>query len=152
MANTYTQLYHHIIFAVKERAPLIPKDHREELHKYITGIITHNDCKLIAINSMPDHIHIFLSLHPKIALSDLVRDIKSNSSSFIKNKGWSKSFAWQEGFGAFSYSRSQRDDVIRYVQNQEEHHTKKTFREEYIDLLKAFNIEYDEKYVFEDAK
>ena len=94
MANTYSQLYTHLIFAVKERAPLIPKDRREELHKYITGIITNNDCKLIAINSMPDHFHIFVSMHPKIAVSDLVRDIKANSSSFVKQKGWSPSFAW----------------------------------------------------------
>jgi putative transposase len=151
MANTYSQLYNHIIFAVKDRTPLIPKEHRDELHKYITGIIRNNDCKLIAINSMPDHIHIFLSMHPKVALSDLVRDIKTNSSVFIKEKGWSRKFSWQEGFGAFSYSRSQRDDVIRYVQNQEEHHSKKAFREEYIDFLKAFDIEYDERYIFEDV-
>ena len=152
MANSYTQLYIHLVFAVKGRASLITKGHREELHKYITGIIKNNDCKLLAINSMPDHIHILLSLHPKIAISDLVRDIKSNSSAFIKEKGWSSLFAWQEGFGAFSYSHSQIGDVIRYIENQVEHHTKRGFQEEYKEFLKRFQVAFDERYLFVPAE
>src|SRR5689334_8011717 len=100
MANTYTQLYIHLVFAVKSRDSLIRPEHKEELHKYITGIVKNDDCKMLAINSMPDHIHILIGLHPKIALSDLIRDIKANSSSFVKEKG--VPFGWQEGYGAFS--------------------------------------------------
>ncbi|MCG3118980.1 MAG: hypothetical protein ALAOOOJD_01276 [bacterium] len=149
MANTYTQIYVHVVFAVQGRQNLIPKEHKEELHKYITGIIQNKKQKLIAINGMPDHIHIFIGMKPSIALSDLVRDIKNNSSNFVNEKKWVRGkFNWQEGFGAFSYGHSQIDAVVKYIQNQEKHHAKKTFKEEYLDMLKKFNLEYDERYLF----
>jgi REP element-mobilizing transposase RayT len=152
MANTYTQIYIHIVFAVQGRQSLIPKTNKEELHRYITGIIRNKKQKLIAINSMPDHVHILVGMTPNIALSDLVRDIKSNSSGFINEKRWTKGkFSWQEGFGAFSYSHSQLHAVINYIQNQEKHHSIKPFREEYLEILKRFNVEYDAKYVFDDV-
>ena len=147
MANTYTQLYIHLVFAVKSRDSLIRPEHKEELHKYITGIVKNDECKMLAINSMPDHIHILIGLHPKIALADLIRDIKANSSSFVKEKG--VPFGWQEGYGAFSCSESQKQNVIEYIRNQEEHHKKRSFREEYIEFLKSYNIPYEERYVFE---
>ncbi len=156
MANTYTQIYIHVVFAVQGRQNLLKKENKEELHKYITGIIRNKKQKLMAINSMPDHMHIFIGMKPSIALSDLVRDIKNNSSTFITEKRWVRGkFNWQEGFGAFSYGHSQIDVVVKYIQNQEKHHTKKTFKEEYLEVLKKFNVEYDEKYVFdwiEDGK
>jgi REP element-mobilizing transposase RayT len=150
MANTYTQIYIQIVFAVKSRQNLIPKNSKEELHKYITGIITNRGQKLLSIHCMPDHTHILVSLKPTIAISDLVRDIKSGSSSFINEKRWIKSkFNWQEGYGAFSYGHSQLDTVIRYINSQEKHHAKRTFREEYMDFLKKFNVEYNEQYLFD---
>jgi REP element-mobilizing transposase RayT len=149
MANTYTQIYIHIVFAVQGRQNLIRKEHKEELHKYITGIVTNKEQKLIAINSMPDHIHILLGLKPDKAISDLVRDIKANSSGFINEKKWMKGkFHWQEGFGAFSYSHSQLTSVINYIRNQEKHHSKKSFKREYLEMLEKFNIEYNNKYLF----
>lgn len=149
MANTYTQIYIHVVFAVQGRQNLIPKEHKEELHKYITGIIQNKKQKLIIINSMPDHIHLFIGMKPITALSDLVRDLKNNSSNFINAKKWVRGkFNWQEGFGAFSYGHSQIEVVVKYIQNQENHHAKKTFKEEYLEMLKKFNVEYDEKYLF----
>lgn len=151
MANTYTQIYIHIVFAVKGRQNLISKIWNEELYKYITGIITNEDQKLIVINGMPDHIHILIGLKPNKALSDLVRDIKANSSRFINEKRWiNGKFGWQTGFGAFSYNHSQLTNVINYIQNQEEHHKKKTFKEEYVEFLKAFEIDYKNEYIFDD--
>ena len=151
MPNTYTQLYIHIIFAVKGREPLVSKQHKEELQKYITGIITNKRQKLIQINTMPNHIHILIGMTPDIALSDLVRDIKANSSKFINKKGWLRGkFEWQTGFAAFTYSHSHLDIVANYIKNQEKHHARLTFREEYLRFLKRFNIPYDERYVFED--
>ncbi len=150
MANTYTQIYIHIVFAVQGRQNLISKDHKEELYKYITGIIRNKQQKLIAINGMPDHLHIFIGMKPSIALSDLVRDIKNNSSLFINKKRWCKGkFHWQEGFGAFSYGYSQIDAVVKYIQNQELHHSKRTFKEEYLEMLEKFHVKYDEKYLFD---
>lgn len=150
MANTFTQIYIHIVFAVQGRQNLIRKEHKEELHKYITGIITNKGQKLIAINAMPDHVHILTGLKPDKALSDLVRDIKANSSGFITEKKWVMGkFRWQEGFGAFSYSHSQLTTIINYIRNQEKHHSKKTFKQEYLDMLTAFNIQHDNKYLFE---
>ena len=150
MANTYTQIYIQIVFAVQGRQNLIRKIHKEELQKYITGIIQNKKQKLLAINCMPDHGHVFIGMKPSIALSDLVRDIKNNSSTFINKKRWILGkFNWQEGYGAFSYGHSQMDAVIKYIQNQEKHHAKKTFKDEYLELLKRFNVEYDEKYLFE---
>ena len=122
MANTYTQIYIHVVFAVQGRQSLIRKKNKEELQKYITGIIQNQGQKLIAINCMPDHAHIFIGMKPDIALSDLVRDIKSNSSTFINKKRWLRGkFNWQGGFGAFSYGHSQIDRVVKYIQNQEQH-------------------------------
>ena len=149
MANTYTQIYIHIVFSVQERQNLIRKEYKEELHKYIAGIIRNKRQKPIAINSMPDHIHIFIGMLPSIALSDLVRDIKNNSSKFINEKKWLQGkFSWQEGFGAFSYGRSQIEAVVKYIRNQESHHAKRTFKEEYLKLLKIFKVEYNDKYLF----
>ena len=149
MPNTYSQLYIQIVFAVQGRKSLIKESIREELQKYISGIISNQKQKLLAVYCMPDHTHIFLSMKPNMAISDLVRTIKSNSSSFLKNKNLVKDFSWQEGFGAFSYSKSQAKNVIDYVLNQEEHHKKRTFKEEYVEFLNKFEIDYDEKYLFE---
>jgi len=149
MANTYTQIYIHIVFAVEGRQNLISPEHNDELQKYITGIVTAQNQKLIAINNMPDHLHLLVGLRPDSSLSDLVRDIKANSSRFINEKHWVNGrFSWQEGFGAFSHSRSQLDDVIRYIQDQQKHHTKQTFRDEYVALLEKFGVEYDNRYIF----
>ena len=149
MANTYTQIHLHVVFAVEGRQSLIAPEHNDELQKYITGIVSAQRHKLIAINNMPDHLHLLVGLRPDAALSDLVRDIKANSSSFIKAKRWVRGrFSWQEGFGAFSYSRSQLGAVIRYIENQQKHHARKSFREEYKQLLDKFEVEYDPRYVF----
>ena len=150
MPNTYTQIYIQIVFAVKGRQNLIAKQNREELHKYITGIVQNREQKMLSIFSMPDHTHLLISLKPSISISDVVRDIKAGSSKFINDSNWIKGkFNWQEGFGAFSYSKSQIDNVIKYILNQEEHHKKQTFKEEYLDFLHKFEIEFDEKYLFE---
>ena len=149
MANTYTQIYLHVVFAVEGRQNLIAAEHNEELQKYITGIVTAQRHKLIAINNMPDHLHLLVGLRPDAALSDLVRDVKAGSSKFINEKRLVMGrFSWQEGFGAFSYARSQLGAVIRYIQNQQEHHAKKSFRDEYLELLEKFGVEYDRKYIF----
>lgn len=149
MANTYTQIYIHIVFTVQGRLNLIPKAHKEELHKYIAGIIRNKGQKLIAINSMPDHVHILIGLKPSVALSDVVRDIKNSSSKFINEKRWIRGkFRWQNGFGAFSYGHSQIVAVVNYIQNQEKHHARKTFRAEYLEMLQKFNIDYDQQYLF----
>lgn len=150
MANTYSQIYIQIVFAVKGRQNLVAKENREELHKFITGIVTNREQKLLAIFAMPDHVHILVGMKPNISISDLVRDIKAGSSKFINDSKWiNGKFNWQEGFGAFSYSKSNLDNVVKYILNQEEHHKKKTFKNEYLDFLEKFEIEYDEKYVFE---
>ena len=150
MANTYSQITLHIVFAVKGRENLFDLKHRKELFKYISGIIKNKGQKLFAINGVGDHVHILCSIEPKIAISDLVRDIKNNSSKFINEKKWFKGkFKWQEGFGVFSYSRSQRKKVIAYIENQEIHHRKQTFREEYLDMLSKFDVEFDMRYIFE---
>ncbi|MDI9310028.1 MAG: IS200/IS605 family transposase [Limnohabitans sp.] len=150
MADSYTQIYIQIVIVVKRRENLIQKIWKDELYKYITGIITEKGQKLIRINGVEDHIHILISLKPSMALSDLVRDIKANSSKWINEKGFCKSkFEWQNGFGGFSYSKSAIDNVINYIDNQEEHHKKKKFREEYIGFLKKFDIEFKEEYLFD---
>jgi REP element-mobilizing transposase RayT len=149
MANTYTQIYLHIVFAIEGRQCLIAPEHNDELQKYITGIVTAQRHKLIAINNMPDHLHLLVGLRPDAALSDLVRDVKAGSSKFINEKRWVMGrFSWQEGFGAFSHARSQLGAVIRYIQNQQKHHAKKSFRDEYLELLEKFGVEYDQKYIF----
>jgi putative transposase len=150
MANTYTQIYIQVVFAVEWRQCLIDAEHKEELHKYITGIIRNDGQKLIEINSMPDHTHILIGMKPDIALSDLVRDVKANSSKFINEERWVRGrFNWQEGFGAFSYSHSQLDSVIRYIRNQEQHHSRRTFKKEYMEMLRKFDVAFDTKYVFD---
>ena len=150
MPGTFSQIYIQIVFAVKGRENLISKSNQDELNKYIAGIIKSKEQKPIIINGMPDHIHAFIGLRPVMAISDLVRDIKNNSSSFIKDKGWVKGkFSWQEGYGAFSYSHSDIENVYQYILKQEAHHKEKTFRKEYIDLLKKFEVEYNEKYLFD---
>ena len=153
MPNTYTKIYIHIVFSIKGRETLISNSWAIELYKYITGIITNKSQKLIAINGMHDHIHILVGIKPDISISDLVRDIKSNSTNFINNKKLVPGkFSWQEGFAAFSYSESQIPEVAGYIEKQKEHHQIKTFQEEYHDFLKKFNIKYDEKYLFEFYK
>lgn len=150
MANTYTQIYIHIVFSVKGRQSLIQKSWKEELHKYICGIVSGKEQKVYAIGGIADHIHILVSIKPNIVISDLVRDIKAHSSKWINEKRFVKGkFQWQEGFGAFSYAQSQLDTVIAYVNNQELHHQKKSFRDEYMELLQKFDITFDEKYLFE---
>ena len=150
MPNTYSQIYIQIVFAVKGRHNLIPKNKREELHKFITGIVQNREQKMLSIFCMPDHTHILVGLQPSISISDLVRDIKAGSSKHITDNNWvDGKFNWQEGFGAFSYSKSQVDNVIKYILNQEEHHKTKSFREEYLEFLHKFEIEYNEKYLFE---
>jgi putative transposase len=151
MPNTYTQIYIQVVFAVEARQNLIRPERKEELHKYITGIVTRQGQKLLAIHCMPDHTHVLIGLKPNIALSDLVGDIKTGSTNHINENKWvAGRFSWQEGFGAFSYSHSQLGDVIGYIQNQEKHHVKKSFREEYSDFLQRFEVAYDERYVFKD--
>ncbi len=150
MANTYSQIYIQVVFAVQGRESLIGREWKDELYKFITGIVKNNKQKLLAINGVTNHIHILLNIKPNIALSDLVRDIKANSSRFVNEKRFVRGkFSWQEGFGAFSYSISQLDDVIQYIQNQEEHHKETSFKDEYLKYLKRFEIEFDENYVFE---
>jgi len=150
MANTYTQIYIQVVFSVQGRQSLIQRERKEELYKYISGIVRNKKQKLIAINGMADHVHIFLGMKPDIALSDLVRDIKNNSSKFVNERKWIRGrFNWQEGFGAFSYGHSQIDAVVKYIQNQERHHAKRAFREEYLEMLKKFNVQFDERYVFQ---
>lgn len=151
MANTYSQIYIQVVFAVAGRENAIRREWRDELYKYITGIVKSRKQKMISIGGVEDHIHILLGIKPDISLSDLVRDIKANSSRFINEKSLAFGyFRWQEGFGAFSYSHSQLDDVIRYIQNQETHHKKSTFRDEYLSYLKRYEINFDVKYIFEE--
>ena len=150
MPNTYTQLYIQLVFAVKRRENQIDISFRNEVEKYLCGIAKNHKHKPLAIYAMPDHLHFLIGLHPEQAVSDLVHDLKSNSTNFINSKKWlDKKFYWQEGFGAFSYSRSQLDNVVKYILNQPEHHKKKTFRKEYLEFLDKFEIGYDEKYLFE---
>jgi putative transposase len=150
MANTYSQIYIQIVFAVARRENLIKSEWQTELYKYITGIVKNHDQKLIAIGGVENHVHILLGIKPNIALSDLVREIKANSSRFINERNFVRGkFAWQDGFGAFSYSHSHLGDVIRYIKNQEEHHKKMTFKDEYLKFLQSYQIDFDEKYLFD---
>jgi putative transposase len=150
MAGAYSQIYIQIVFAVKGRENLLDKKWREDLFKYISGIITNKGQKSIIVNGVSDHVHIFVGLKPTITISDLVRDIKNNSTNFINDqKLVIGKFAWQEGYGSFSYAHSQIEQVYNYILNQEQHHKEKTFKEEYIEFLRKFEIEYNEKYLFE---
>ena len=150
MANTFSQIYLHFVFAVKGRQNLIPKVNKEELHKYISGLVKNRNAKLIAINSMPDYVHLFVGFKPVISISDFIKEIKVESNEFINSKKWvAGKFSWQEGYGVFSYSHSHIDNVYKYILNQENHHRKKTFKEEYLEMLEKFKITYDEHYLFE---
>jgi REP element-mobilizing transposase RayT len=153
MANTYTQIHIQAIFAVKKRSGLIQKEWKDELYKYITGIVQKHEHKLLAINGMLEHVHVFFGMRPTQSLSDLMQDIKGSSSKWINEKKFIKDkFEWQQGYGAFSYSKSQALRVIAYVQNQEVHHRKITFLEEYKTFLDKFEIDYDERYIFKDLE
>lgn len=150
MAGTFSQIYIQYVFAVKGRQNLLRKPWRDEVFRYIAGIINGKGQKSIIVNGVADHIHVFVGLKPIMNISDLIRDIKNNSSKFINEQNWVRGkFSWQEGYGAFSYAHSQIENVYQYIANQEEHHRKKTFKEEYIDFLEKFNIEHDEKYLFD---
>ena len=151
MPNTYTQLYIHCVFAVKYIAAIIQPEWEERLHMYITGIAQNNGHKLLAINSMPDHLHMFVGLNPNQSISEMLKLVKGDSSEFVnKEKFTNGKFYWQDGYGAFSNSRSQIDSVIKYILNQKHHHSKKTFREEYLEMLRDYKVEYNEKYIFTD--
>jgi putative transposase len=151
MANTYTQLHIHFVFAVKHRFGLINNKWKEDLYKYMTGIIQNYGHKLLSINGMPDHVHILIGLRPTQSISDLMKETKQFSSKWINdNRLVQGKFEWQEGYGAFSYSKSQVSSVINYIENQEKHHSKKTFLEEYREMLEKFKIDFDEKYIFKE--
>ena len=153
MPNTFCQIYIHLVFAVKFRQSLITASLREELEKYISGIIRNEKQKMLAIYCMPDHCHIFVSMTPDKAIADIVRIIKSNSSKWINERMFFKHrFEWQNGYGAFSYSQSQMPSVVNYILNQEQHHRVKNFKDEYINLLNRFAIDYDEKYLFAEPE
>lgn len=150
MANTFSQIYIQTVFAVSNRQSLIKPEFKEELYKYVTGIVKNQGQKLIAINGVADHVHLLIGLRPAMALADLVREIKADSTNFINKKKWIRGrFSWQEGYGAFSYGHSQLDTIIRYIQNQEKHHKRGSFKNEYLTLLRKFDIAFEEKYVFE---
>ena len=149
MANTYTQLYIHLVFSPKNRDALIQKEWKDDLEKYITGIVQNHKHKMLAIGGMPDHIHIFIGYDVNQTIPDLVENIKTSTNAWIKEKRLSKfHFEWQKGYGAFSHSRSQLDTVVKYVLNQEEHHKKKSFREEYLEILRKNDVEFKEEYLF----
>jgi putative transposase len=149
MANTYTQIHIQAVFSVQKRECIIQTKWKDELYKYITGIVQNNNHKLLAINGMPDHVHLLFGFRPTQSLADLMQYIKGSSSKWINEKGFIKSkFSWQEGYGAFSYSKSELPNVLNYIDNQQIHHRKKTFTEEYLEMLKEFEIEYDARYVF----
>ena len=150
MPGTFSQIYIQVVFAVKHRNSLILPEWEERLYQYITGIVRGKEQKMLAINGTRNHIHFFIGMKPSCCLSDLVREVKKSSNEFInENQFIASKFNWQEGYGAFSYSHSQIDNVIKYIMNQKEHHRKVTFKEEYIDFLQKFEIEHDEKYLFE---
>ena len=150
MPGTFSQLYIQYVFAVKGRQNLIQSSFENEVYSYIAGTIRNKGQKPLAVNGMPDHIHVLVGLKPVMKISDLIRDIKNNSTNFINEKGWLRQkFSWQEGYGAFSYSESNYGKVIDYIKGQKQHHEKRSFRQEYTLLLKKFHIEFDEKYLFE---
>ncbi len=150
MAGTFSQIYIQTVFAVNGRSNLLLKPWRDEVFKYMSGIIKGKNQKPIIVNGIENHVHLFIGLKPSMALSDLIRDVKNNTSNFINEKRLVHGkFSWQEGHGSFSYSHSQIEQVYQYILNQEEHHHTKTFREEYLEFLRKYEIEYDEKYLFE---
>jgi REP element-mobilizing transposase RayT len=147
MANTFSQINLQFVFAVKQRQCLIPKEHKEELHKYVTGLVQNRNVKVLAVHCMPNHTHLFVGLKPTLTISNFIKEIKVESNEFINRKKWvTGSFSWQEGYGVFSYSHSHIDAVVNYIHNQEEHHQKKTFKQEYIQLLDKFPISFKERF------
>ena len=153
MANTYTQLYIHFVFAVKYRDSSLSPEWSERLRLYITAIVQNNGHKMLAINNMPDHIHIFIGLNPKQSISELMQLVKGDSSEWINKQGLtSRRFQWQEGYGAFSHAHSQVDTVVKYIHNQQQHHTRRSFTDEYKDLLGKFDIPFDERYIFKNPE
>ena len=150
MSSTFSQIYIQVVIAVKGRENIISIKWEDELYKYITGIVTNKEQKMLAINGMPDHVHVLIGMKPSCCLADLVREIKKASNTFINEKRFvAGRFKWQEGYGAFSYSHSSLDNVIGYIANQKEHHKKKSFREEYVEFLTKFNIEFKNEYLFD---
>jgi len=150
MANTFSQIYLQFVFAVKHREALIAKEHKEELHKYITGLVQNRKSKMLAVHCMPNHTHLFVGYKPTVLISDFVKEIKVESNEFINDTKWVRGrFGWQDGYGVFSYSHSHIDKVINYVLNQEKHHQKKTFGQEYHEMLNKFAIPFEENYLFE---
>jgi REP element-mobilizing transposase RayT len=148
--GVYTQLYIQLVFAVKYRECLLSEPIRNEVFSYMTGLLTNKKHKSIIVNGYADHVHVFFGMNPTMSISDIVADLKRSSSLLINEKGWFKGkFQWQEGFGAFSYSKSHVEKVYNYIINQKEHHQKKPFRDEYLDLLKKFEVDYDERFLFE---
>jgi putative transposase len=146
--STYAQIYYHIVFSTKDRAPALAADRREELFRYIWGILQNKDCHLYRINGVEDHVHIFTSLHPALALSDLVKTVKTSASNWIKEKNIFPSFAhWQDGYGAFTVSHGDRDAVIEHIKNQEEHHRRMSFKDEFREMLIKYGVQFDEKYL-----
>lgn len=150
MPNTFSQIYLQFVFAVKHRQSLIPRHHKEELHKYISGLVQRRKAKMLAIHCMPDHAHLFVGFKPSILIDDFVKEIKVESNEFVNYKRWTTGkFHWQQGYGVFSYSHSHINNVIKYILNQEIYHSQKSFRKEYHDLLRKFEIPFEEKYLFE---
>jgi putative transposase len=153
MANTYHQIYLHTVFAVKYRSAVINKAWKNDLFGVIGNLINESNCKTIIVNGVEDHIHCFFGMKPSMTVSEVMKIVKAKSSKYINDNSLTpQRFQWQEGFGVFSYGHSQIDVVYKYIQNQEEHHRKQTFRKEYVDFLKKFNVPYDEQYIFEDLK
>ena len=150
MANTFSQIYLQFVFAVKHRQCLIPKEHKEELHKYFTGLVKNRNAKMLAVHCMPDHTHLFVGFKPTIRISDFVKEIKVETNEFINGKKWIKAkFNWQEGYGVFSYSQSHIDHVIKYIMNQERRHKRISFKQEYHEFLEKFQVPFEEKHLFE---
>lgn len=150
MANTFSQIYLHFIFAVKKRECLIAKEHKEELHKYIAALVQNRNAKMLAVHCMPDHTHLFIGMKPTTVISNFIKEVKVESNEFVNGKKWIKGkFSWQEGYGVFSYSHSQISNVINYIKDQEAHHKRSTFNQEYHQLLEKFEISFNERYLFD---
>lgn len=151
MANTYTQIHIHVVFAVQNRESLIRPEWEGELYRYVSGIIKNHEHRVLQINGMPDHVHVLFGMRPHQALSDLMKQVKQDSSRWINQQGFVRGkFSWQTGYGAFSYSKSQLPKAISYIQKQKEHHRTKSFQEEYLEFLKAFEIDFNQAYIFKD--
>ena len=150
MAGTFSRIYLQFVFAVQGRQSIIPRTHKEELHKCITSLVQAGNARMLAVHCMPDYLHLFAGLKPSVYIPDFVKEVKVQSNAFIREKGWTHgAFCWQEGYGVFSYGHSQIDRVCKYVLNQEEHHRQRTFREEYRDFLTKFAVPHEERFLFD---